>query len=130
MFCIARKARPAVVMTALVCILFGMSTLSYADAKNGDLIQMLGSENRGWRYSSARLLGERRVEEAVEPLIEQLQMEKDYSVRIVIAQALHKIGDPQAIHALKKVAKTDKNRTVRHMAAVIVADMEKLAYNP
>lgn len=130
MFRFAQKAHPTVVVMTFVCFLFGMSTLSHADAKNADLINMLSSENRGWRYSAAKLLGERRVDEAVEPLIERLTVEKEYSVRIVIAQALHKIGDPSAISVLKKVAKTDKNRTVRHLAAVIATDMEKFAYNP
>ena len=126
----ARKMYPVVTTVTLVCFLFGMSTLSHADAKNTDLINMLSSENRGWRYSAAKLLGERKVEEAIEPLIEQLKVEKDYSVRIVIAQALHKIGDPRAITALKETAKTDKNKTVRHLAAVLAADLEKFAYNP
>jgi HEAT repeat protein len=126
----AQKIRTAVIPMVAICILFGMSALSHADAKNCDLINMLRSENRGWRYSAAQLLGQRRVAEAVEPLIERLNVEKDYSVRIVVAQALHKIGDQRAIPALKKVAKTDKNKTVRHMAAVIVTDMEKYAYTP
>ena len=93
MFYSAQKARTTVILGVSVCILFGMFSLSYADAKNADLINMLNSENRGWRYSSAQLLGERRVVEAVKPLIERLNVEKDYSVRIVVVQALHKIGD-------------------------------------
>ena len=128
MFHSARKASTGFMVMVSVCFLFGMFSLSHADAKNADLISMLNSENRGWRYSSAQLLGERRVVEAVEPLIERFQLEKDHSVRIVVAQALHKIGDARAIPALKKVAKTDRNGTVRHMAAVLATDMEKYAY--
>ncbi|MFQ6093210.1 MAG: HEAT repeat domain-containing protein [bacterium] len=127
---IAQMTRASVVLMAVVCLLLGISALSRADAKNSDLINMLSSENRGWRYSAAQLLGERRVAEAVEPLIDRLKVEKDYSVRIVVAQALYKIGDPRAIAALKKVARTDRNRTVRHMAAAIAAEMEKIAYTP
>lgn len=126
---VAQKTCPVVVAVAIVCILFGMSALTYADAKSADLIRLLNSENRGWRYSAAKLLGERKVDEAVEPLMKQLKVEKDSSVRIVIAQALHKIGDPRAIAALKETAKTDRNRTVRHMAAVLAADMEKFAFS-
>ncbi|UCE20292.1 MAG: HEAT repeat domain-containing protein [Gemmatimonadota bacterium] len=130
MFYSAQKARTVVIALVSVCILLGMFSLSYADAKNADLIEMLSSENRGWRYSAAQLLGERKVAEAVEPLIERLKVEKDSSLRLVVLQALHKIGDPKAIPALKKVANSDRNRTVRHMAAVLATNMEKYAYAP
>jgi HEAT repeat protein len=126
---VAQKTCLVVVAVTIVCILFGMSALTYADAKSTDLIRLLNSENRGWRYSAARLLGERKVDEAVEPLMKQLKVEKDPSVRIVIAQALHKIGDPRAIEALREAAKTDRNRTVRHLAAVLASDLEKFAYS-
>ena len=129
MFYIAQKTRQVLGLMVAVCFLFGMSTLSFADAKNVDLIKMLGSENRGWRYSAAMLLGERGVKDAVNPLIEHLKVEKDPSVRVIMVQALHRIGDPRAIDTLKNLAKVDTNRTVRHVAAVVVADMERLAYN-
>ena len=125
---VAHKTSLIGTAVAIVCILSGMSALSRADAKNADLINMLNSENRGWRYSAAKLLGERRVVEAVEPLIEQLEVEKDTSVRIVISQALHKIGGLQAFAALKETARTDRNKTVRHLAAALAADLEKFAY--
>jgi HEAT repeat protein len=124
----AQKGRTAVIAVVSVCFLLGMFSLSFGDAKNADLIRMLSSENRGWRYSAAQLLGERKVAKAVEPLIERLEVEKDYSVRLVVMQALHNIGDSRAIPALKKVAQTDRNRTVRHMAVVLATNMEKYAY--
>ena len=127
MFYYAQKTRATLAVLMSVCFLFGMFSLSYADAKNAELIDMLKSEKREQRYKAAQLLGERKVKEAVEPLIERLKVEKDPSVRIVVVQALHKIGEARAIPALKQAAKTDRNRTVRHMAAVFASDMEKYA---
>ena len=127
---IAQKTRRVIGLIVVVCFLLGISALSHADVKNVDLIKMLGSENRGWRSSAAMLLGERGVKNGVDPLIEHLALEKDPSVRMVMVQALHRIGDPRAIETLKNLARGDTNRTVRHLAAVLAADMEKFAYNP
>jgi len=127
---VAQKMRRMVGIGIVATFILGVCALSYGDAKDADLIKVLGNENRGWRYSSAQILGNRGVKEAVGPLIDRLKVEKDPSVRIVIVQALHKIGAPQAIEALKEMANTDTNPTVRHIAAIIALDMEKLAFQP
>ena len=127
---IAEKTCLLIVAAATLCLLLGLSTPSGADAKNAELIRMLNCDDRDRRCTAAQQLGERGLEDAVEPLIERLKVEKDYSVRIVIAKSLLKIGDPQAIPVLKDLAKNDKNRTVRHLAKVIAAEMEKLAATP
>jgi len=89
-----------------------------------NLIQCLKDDNVGIRSSAAQLLGERKVVQAVEPLINMLQNEKDFKVRIMAAIALHKIGDEKALPVLKKVARTDRNRTARRVISAIVEDLE------
>ncbi|HEX9971456.1 MAG TPA: HEAT repeat domain-containing protein [bacterium] len=93
---------------------------------NQYLMKSLNDENVGIRASAAQLLGERKVQDAVEPLVKMLQCEKNNSARIVVALALHKIGGEKAIPELKKLAKYDKCKSVRHVAAAIVKEMATL----
>ncbi len=88
------------------------------------LINALKDKNLGIRTSAAQLIGERKVKEAVEPLIKMLKTEKNYSGRIVAALALYKIGDEKALPELKKLAKCDKCKTVRHVVSAIVKEMQ------
>ena len=91
---------------------------------NQYLLKSLNDENIGIRTSAAQLLGERKVPEAVDPLIEMLKSEKQYSARIVFALALFKIGDTSALPELQKLAKCDKCKSVRTVAAAIVRKMQ------
>ena len=93
---------------------------------NQYLINSLEDENIGIRTSAAQLLGERKVQEAVDPLIKMLKSEKRYSARIVVALALYNIGDQKALPELKKLAKCDKCKSVRIVAAGIVRKMQTL----
>jgi len=88
------------------------------------LIKSLQDDNVGIRSSAAQLLGERKVEGAVEPLVDILKTEKNPSTRIVVAMALYQIGDQKALPVLKKVAANDKSKTVRHVVTAIVQKME------
>ncbi len=88
------------------------------------LINALKDENVGIRTSAAQLLGERKTEAAVKPLVKMLKAEKSYAARIVAATALYQIGDEKALPFLKEAAKKDKNLTVRHVAAGIVKNMQ------
>lgn len=87
------------------------------------LIKSLQDENVGIRSSAAQLLGERKAEVAVEPLVKMLKTEKNSSTRIVVAMALYQIGNEKALPALKEVASKDKNKTVRRVVAAIVQKM-------
>lgn len=90
------------------------------------LIKSLQDENVGIRSSAAQLLGERKVVEAVKPLVTLLTTEDNASARIVVAMALYQIGDEKALPTLKKVATNDKSKTVRHIVAAIVQKLEKV----
>lgn len=93
---------------------------------NQYLINALQDENVGIRTSAAELLGERKVAEAVEPLIKMLKTEQNTSARIIFAMALYKIGDEKAAAALKQIAAKDKNKTVRHVVAAMVQKLESV----
>ena len=107
-------------------ILVGAGFAQQPTEKNYDqyLIGKLKDKNIGVRSSAAQLLGERRVTTAVEPLLKMLKDEKCYSCRIVAANALYKIGDRKALCTLKRIAKHDNNRTVRHVVKALVWEME------
>jgi len=90
------------------------------------LIKCLKDENIGVRTSAAQLLGERKAETAVKPLLRMLKSEKRYCARIVAALALYRIGDEKAIPALEKVACKDKCKTVRRVTTAIVQEMQKI----
>ena len=87
------------------------------------LIKSLQDENVGIRSSAAQLLGERKVADAVKPLIKMLKTEKNTSSRIVAAMALYKIGDEKSIPVLEQVASRDQSKTVRRVVAAIVQKM-------
>ncbi len=115
---------------ALVLTIFlsGVLVAQTANDKEYDqyLIKSLQDENLGIRSSAAQLLGERKVAEAVKPLVKMLTAEENSSVRIVAAMAIYNIGDEKALPTLKKVAASDKNKTVRHVVGAIVQKMEKV----
>ena len=114
-------------------LLFMISNASYAQpagmtAKeyNQLLISLLKDSNIGIRGSAVELLGQRKVIEAVDPLVNMLKTEKNNSVRIAVALTLHKIGDSKALPALKKASKRDKCSSVRNIARAIVKEMESV----
>jgi HEAT repeat protein len=88
------------------------------------LLNALKDDNIGIRTSAAKLLGERNVEQAIEPLSKMVKDEAIVSARIVYATALFKIGDSKAYEVLKNVAQYDKNKTVRHIAKSLAREME------
>jgi HEAT repeat protein len=88
------------------------------------LIKALKDENVGVRSSAAQLLGERKVAEAVDPLVNMVKSEDNSGARIVAAMALYQIGDEKVLPTLKTVAAKDKNKTVRRVVTAIVNQME------
>ena len=89
---------------------------------NEYLIKALKDSNEGIRSSAAMLLGERKCKQAIEPLKKMMKKDKFYASRIVAALALYEIGDKSVIGDIKKIALSDRNRTVRHVLAGIVHD--------
>jgi HEAT repeat protein len=68
------------------------------------------------RKGTAKRLGDCGGVLAVQGLLEHLPSDPFWMVRCAIIQALERIGDPQAIPTLKKVAKNDRFRIVQSYA--------------
>ena len=116
-------------MAIVLVVVLSLSSVGFAKGVSEYdqyLINALKDKNIGVRASAAQLLGDRRVQEAIKPLIKMLKSEKDYACRIIAAKALYDIGDPKVLPLLKKVAKKDKNKTVRRVVTAIVQEMENV----
>ncbi|HVO73790.1 MAG TPA: HEAT repeat domain-containing protein [Ignavibacteriaceae bacterium] len=78
------------------------------------------SDNLGLRKSCIYFAGLYEIDELVQPLIKQLQKEKDANTRILIALALSKIGNEAGIKAIVKLAKNDPNPKVKRIGYALV----------
>lgn len=95
---------------------------------NQYLIKALQDTNMGVRFSAAKLLGERKCLHAKEHLLDVLKNDKHYQNRIAAGLALMKMGDADILPQVKKQAKNDKCKTVRHVLKGIVHEMSKENY--
>ena len=126
-----KLSKISVMLTVALVLTVFFSSVGFSkiiDEYDQYLINSLKDENIGIRSSAAQLIGERKVEAAVKPLIKMLKTDKLYACRIVAAKALYDIGDETALPVLKKVAKYDKNKTVRHVVKALVHEMENVTY--
>lgn len=119
------------VLALALMLIFSISSAGISQEKsekeyNDYLIKALSDDNVGIRSSAAQLLGERKVEEAVKPLVNMLDAEKHYAVRITAALALYQIGGDDAMKALKDKMKDEKHKTVKHVLAGLIEDMNNL----
>ncbi|OQX94426.1 hypothetical protein B6I21_09470 [candidate division KSB1 bacterium 4572_119] len=118
----------AVIAVLTVMVVSSTGFTGEVDEYDQYLIDRLSDENIGVRSSAAQLLGDRKVEAAVKPLVKMLKSEECYACRIIAARALYKIGDEKVLPILKKVAAKDKNKTVRRVVTALVMDMEDVTY--
>jgi len=115
-----------VLMIILVVSSIGITQEKSEKEYNDYLIKALSDSNVGIRSSAAQLLGQRKVEEAINPLTKMLDAEKHYAVRITAALALYQIGGDDAMKALKDKVKDEKNKTVKHVLAGLIEDMNNV----
>lgn len=115
-----------VLMLIIVVSSIGITQEKSEKEYNDFLIKALSDSNVGIRSSAAQLLGERKVEEAITPLIKMLDAEKHYAIRITAALALYQIGGDDAMKALKDKVKDEKNKTVKHVLAGLIEDMNNV----
>jgi len=97
--------------------------MSSADQKS---ITALRSAKAEARAEAAQKLGESACKEAVDPLIQVMQRDNDYRVRMSAGLALLKIGDTKALQAIKEQSANDANKTVRTALAGVAREMAKL----
>lgn len=81
------------------------------------LIMGLNSDNIGLKSSSAYMIGELQLSQAVIPLLKVLHTSKSEELRIAAALALFKISSPIAIYAVKQTIKFDDSERVRKLCA-------------
>lgn len=79
----------------------------------------IASENYGLRTSSAYMMGELQLNEAVIPLMRMLKNESSEEARIMAAVSLFKIGDARGIYAVKRAIQFDASSRVSKMCEKI-----------
>lgn len=119
------------IVSLMVMLIVGVNSFGVAQERsekeyNDFLIKALSDTNVGIRSSAAQLLGERKVEDAVKPLVKMLDTEKHYAVRITAALALYQIGGDEVKQIFRDKVKDEKNKTVRHVLAGLIEDMSNV----
>lgn len=87
-----------------------------------DLMIGIQSENDGLRKSSIYFAGKYRIREVVSALIDQMDQEKNPSIRILIANSLFRIGDERGMEKIIAVAAKDDNGKVRRICSALVRE--------
>ncbi len=77
------------------------------------LLLGLNSQNLGLRTSSAFMVGELKIENAVIPLMKILRSDEIEEAKLSAALALYKLGTPMSINALYQASKFDESKRVR-----------------
>ncbi len=103
---------------------FGNDLLTDTQLRNRDavvksLLMGINSENYGLRTSSAYMIGELKISEAVIPLLKMLKNASSEEARIMAAVALFKIGDARGIYAVKQAIRFDDSPRVSKMCEKI-----------
>jgi len=93
------------------------------------LLPCLHDERTFIRWKSCKMFQRYPDPQAMVPLMELLQEEKNPDTRVIAADILGKIGDEQAISVLSKAVKTDKGkdfkgRTVATTARTAIAEIK------
>jgi hypothetical protein len=93
------------------------------------LIIGLSSDNIGLQSSSAYMIGELQLSQAVIPLLRILHNDKNEELRIAAALALYKIGSPIAINAVKQAIRFDDSERVNKLCANFYNDYRRNKFN-
>lgn len=101
------------------------SNVIFALSENAlaNLNTAIKSENTGLRKSAIYFVGKYSIDEASEILLEQLDLEKDPSIRILITRVLYIIGNDKFMDNIYRLASVDENVKVRKMATAIYEAM-------
>jgi hypothetical protein len=85
----------------------------------GNLRNAIRSDNPGLRKSGIYFAGKHAVKEVSETLHEQLNIEKDPSLKVLIIRVLYIIENDKYIDDFYYLARNDENVRVRKMASAI-----------
>ena len=105
------------------------TTTQIRDNTVESLIIGLNSDNLGLRSSSAYMIGELRLSQALIPLLRILHTEKNEELRIAAALALYKIGSPIAINAVKQAVRFDDSERVSKLCANFYSEYLRNKFN-
>jgi HEAT repeat protein len=89
----------------------------------------LKSDNLGLKSSSAYMIGELKMSEAIIPLMNILRENENEELRIAAALALYKIGTPMAIHAVKQSIRFDESTRVSTLCSAFYSEYLKIKFN-
>ena len=90
----------------------------------GNLKNAIKSENPGLRKSGIYFAGKHSVKEVSETLLDQLNVEKDPSLRVLIIRVLYIIENNKFLDEIYYLALNDENVRVRKMASAIYEAMQ------
>jgi HEAT repeat protein len=107
----------SIILIFLSTSVFAQKPISENAIKN--LITGIASENEGLRKSSIYFAGKYEYIETVESLANQLVKEENPSIKILIANALFRIGDPNSMEMVLKVSIKDNNPKVKRITSAI-----------
>jgi len=105
------------------------TTTQIRDNTVESLIIGLNSDNIGLQSSSAYMIGELQLSQALIPLLRILHTEKNEELRIAAALALYKIGSPIAINAVKQAVRFDDSQRVSKLCANFYSEYLRNKFN-
>ena len=122
------KSKTTLAAIALFALLFttalnAQKTITKAELKQkrmiSNLVNGINSDNEGLKRSAIYFAGKYKVEEAVDALVDQLEMETSTENKYLISLSLYLIGDEKGIEAVKKVAAFDNDPRAKRLAAAV-----------
>jgi len=79
------------------------------------LLNGIESDNMGLKTSSAYMLGELKITNAVIPLMQMMRDGVTEEARIAAALSLYKLGTPMSINAIRQAIRFDNSERVKKM---------------
>jgi len=86
------------------------------------LINGIGSDNTGLKTSSAYMIGELKITDAVIPLMKVMREDDNEEARIAAALSLYKLGTPLAMHAIRQAIRFDNSERVKRLCLRFYTD--------
>ncbi len=122
------KSKTMLVAVTLFALLFttvlnAQKTITKTELKQkrmiGNLVNGINSDNEGLKRSAIYYAGKYKVDEAVDALVEQLEIETSTENKYLISLSLYLIGDNKGIEAVKRVATFDNDPRAKRLAAAV-----------
>lgn len=107
------------ILVGLTSNLYAKDNIYLTDTNVANLINGINSENNGLMRSSIYFAGKYRISETTDALLEILDEEHDASDIVLIALAIYRIGDKEAMIHVLETAKTSDNSKVRNILSAI-----------